>query len=94
MKKDRENAEINDYEEEGDLEEEEVCSGEMKWGQKKEISVEGWCLRGTILVCMCDLYVCVPIKIKSQGREEDEEDDDGEQEEGEDDGDSTNGEHS
>lgn len=32
MKKDRENAEINDYEEEGDLEEEEVCSGEMKWG--------------------------------------------------------------
>lgn len=28
VKKDRENVEINDYEEEGDLEEEEVCSGE------------------------------------------------------------------
>lgn len=27
IKKDRENMEINDYEEEGDLEEEEVCNG-------------------------------------------------------------------
>lgn len=32
VKKDRENVEMNDYEEEGDLEEEEVCNGKMKWG--------------------------------------------------------------
>lgn len=30
-KKDRENVEINDYEEEGDLEEEEVCNGQRMW---------------------------------------------------------------
>lgn len=30
VKKDRENVDINDYEEEGDLEEEEVCNGKMK----------------------------------------------------------------
>lgn len=41
VKKDRENVEMNDYEEEGDLEEEEVCNGEMKWGWgKKEMRVE------------------------------------------------------
>lgn len=44
--------------------------------------------------CVWLVRVCVPIKIKSGGREEDEEEEEGEQEEGEDDGDSTNGDHS
>lgn len=35
VKKDRDSVEINDYEEEGDLEEEEVCNGQRKWGLKK-----------------------------------------------------------
>lgn len=39
MKKDRENVEINDYEEEGDLEEEEVRSGERKKRNKSWVEL-------------------------------------------------------
>ncbi|XP_058637832.1 heterogeneous nuclear ribonucleoproteins C1/C2 isoform X2 [Onychostoma macrolepis] len=80
-KKERESTEMNDYEDEGDLLEEEEVSERQTTAS--EITHR--------LVFTRRFWFA---QIKSRGREDDEEEEEGEQEEGEDDGDSANGDHS
>ncbi len=80
-KKEHESTEMNDYEDEGDLLEEEEVS-------ERQTTASEIMYR---LVFTRHFWFA---QIKSQGREDDEEEEEGEQEEGEDDGDSANGDHS
>lgn len=80
-KKEHESTEMNDYEDEGDLLEEEEVS------ERRTTASE--IMYGLIFTRRFWFA-----QIKSRGREDDEEEEEGEQEEGEDDGDSANGDHS